>query len=93
MFLNKNTLLILAAVFHAVTAHEIETYDRCINPGDIALTFEDGPNVEYTNKILDLLEEEDVKATFFVNGKNNIETDPNIKVLLLNKNQTLYIHI
>jgi peptidoglycan/xylan/chitin deacetylase (PgdA/CDA1 family) len=36
----------------------------------VALTFDDGPNEPYTSQILDLLEQYDVKATFFVVGKN-----------------------
>lgn len=35
----------------------------------VALTFDDGPHPEFTNKILDLLKEYDVKSTFFVLGK------------------------
>ena len=34
----------------------------------IALTFDDGPSSKYTHEILDLLEEYDAKATFFVLG-------------------------
>lgn len=41
----------------------------CTTPGVIALTFDDGPYT-YTNEILDLLDELDVKATFFVAGNN-----------------------
>ncbi len=33
------------------------------------LTFDDGPTLKATGKILDILKEEDVKATFFVIGK------------------------
>jgi len=36
----------------------------------IALTFDDGPNPQYTPKLLDILKEHDVKASFFVVGKN-----------------------
>jgi len=36
---------------------------------EIALTFDDGPSSKYTPKILDILKENDVKATFFVLGK------------------------
>jgi peptidoglycan/xylan/chitin deacetylase (PgdA/CDA1 family) len=36
---------------------------------EIALTFDDGPNSKYTPKILDILRDNDVKATFFVLGK------------------------
>jgi peptidoglycan/xylan/chitin deacetylase (PgdA/CDA1 family) len=38
--------------------------------GLVCLTFDDGPNPESTPKILDLLEELDVKATFFLTGRN-----------------------
>ncbi len=34
------------------------------------LTFDDGPDPRYTNKLLDVLREEEVKATFFVVGEN-----------------------
>ena len=34
------------------------------------LTFDDGPTLKSTPKILDILSEEDVKATFFVVGKH-----------------------
>lgn len=41
------------------------------------LTFDDGPNVSVTPKILDILKAEDVKATFFVIGKH-VEEHPQI---------------
>jgi peptidoglycan/xylan/chitin deacetylase (PgdA/CDA1 family) len=36
----------------------------------IALTFDDGPDIKYTEKILDILSEYGIKATFFVIGVN-----------------------
>lgn len=36
----------------------------------VALTFDDGPHPKYTPEILDILKENDAKATFFVIGKN-----------------------
>ena len=36
----------------------------------IALTFDDGPSAAYTEKLLDVLIERDVHATFFLIGKN-----------------------
>ena len=36
----------------------------------IALTFDDGPHPRYTDEILDILSKYNVKATFFVIGKN-----------------------
>lgn len=43
----------------------------------IALTFDDGPSAGYTAEILDILREYDVKATFFVIGKN-VEAHPDL---------------
>lgn len=40
-----------------------------VKNGTIYLTFDDGPNQGTTNKILDILKEEGVKATFFVTCK------------------------
>ncbi|KAF4456018.1 hypothetical protein F53441_1739 [Fusarium austroafricanum] len=45
------------------------TITTCTTSGVIALTFDDGP-LDYTNEILDLLDERNVKATFFVAGNN-----------------------
>jgi len=36
----------------------------------IAITFDDGPNEPYTSEILDILAKYNVKATFFIIGKN-----------------------
>jgi cellulose synthase/poly-beta-1,6-N-acetylglucosamine synthase-like glycosyltransferase/peptidoglycan/xylan/chitin deacetylase (PgdA/CDA1 family)/spore germination protein YaaH len=40
------------------------------HPGLIALTFDDGPDPEWTPAILDILKQENVSGTFFVIGKN-----------------------
>jgi cellulose synthase/poly-beta-1,6-N-acetylglucosamine synthase-like glycosyltransferase/peptidoglycan/xylan/chitin deacetylase (PgdA/CDA1 family) len=40
------------------------------HPGWIALTFDDGPDPDWTPRILDILKRENVPATFFVIGKN-----------------------
>jgi len=44
-------------------------YD-CVEPGTMALTFDDGPFI-YTDHILDLLDQYNAKATFFMTGINN----------------------
>lgn len=41
----------------------------CIDPGVIYLTFDDGPQAGTTEQILNILKEENVKATFFVTSK------------------------
>ena len=42
-------------------------------PRMLALTFDDGPDPDWTPKILDILEHEHVPATFFVIGENALE--------------------
>ncbi|KAJ3337856.1 chitin deacetylase [Gonapodya sp. JEL0774] len=44
-------------------------FNSCNQPGVVAITFDDGP-FAYTPALLDLLDREGVKATFFVNGRN-----------------------
>ncbi|HEU5352740.1 MAG TPA: polysaccharide deacetylase family protein [Terracidiphilus sp.] len=38
-------------------------------PGELALTFDDGPNPAHTPRLLDILAEHDVRATFFLIGR------------------------
>jgi len=53
---------------HLPSSYVIQrTGDR---PGLIALTFDDGPDPRWTPRILDILKQENVPATFFVIGKN-----------------------
>lgn len=47
------------------------------NHPHVALTFDDGPNPDFTNKILDILKEKEVKAAFFMVGKH-IEKYPEV---------------
>lgn len=52
----------------------VSEYDKVI-----ALTFDDGPNTTTTNEILDVLEEYDARATFFLIG-NNINDESAVSV-------------
>lgn len=53
-----------ARLSFAVPAH---TYaDEFLSEKKVYLTFDDGPSTKVTNRILDILQEENVKATFFV---------------------------
>jgi peptidoglycan/xylan/chitin deacetylase (PgdA/CDA1 family) len=50
----------------------------CTQPGTVAITFDDGPNI-YTGQVLDRLAEYGFKATFFIcgdNGHGAIDADP-----------------
>lgn len=46
-------------------------------PGELALTFDDGPNPAWTPKLLDVLAENDVRATFFLLG-SHAEAEPDL---------------
>ncbi|HRH42156.1 MAG TPA: glycosyltransferase [Pyrinomonadaceae bacterium] len=47
--------------------------------GKIVLTFDDGPDPEWTPKILDILKEKGIKATFFIIGENGQENPELVK--------------
>ena len=54
-----------------VIVPEKAVYNSCNVEGmSIAITFDDGPNPELTPRLLDMLKERGIKATFFVVGKN-----------------------
>ncbi|KAG7146576.1 Chitin deacetylase like protein [Verticillium longisporum] len=46
-----------------------QTLYSCVNPGQVALTYDDGPYT-FTSSLLDVLDEEGVTATFFLTGSN-----------------------
>ncbi|KAF2022554.1 glycoside hydrolase/deacetylase [Setomelanomma holmii] len=43
---------------------------RCVTPGTVALTFDDGPQTKFTDHILDVFKSYNAKATFFMTGNN-----------------------
>jgi len=62
-------------------------YCDCIEPGLVALTFDDGPTLE-TGDVLQILNTLHVNVTFFVNGYNiNNETEDIIKLAYLSGHQ------
>lgn len=71
------TLVSLAVLASYVSAMPLvkrapaTVYSKCKEPGTFALTFDDGP-YKYTPQLLKLLNDNDVKATFFINGKNYV---------------------
>ena len=68
------TLTLLFAVWQFAQAHsEVKSCFSFADSAEIKeiyLTFDDGPTDRITPKILDVLDEENVKATFFIIGKN-----------------------
>ena len=70
------TVLAIALViglWMLTNARSFQTFGRLVNRVEtprkiVALTFDDGPTTEVTRPLLDLLEKEQVRATFFVTG-------------------------
>lgn len=72
----------LILLYIAVTRHRMNYFYHSINSGNengISLTFDDGPNTEFTEKALSILEKYNVKATFFIIGKNIKENEALLK--------------
>jgi cellulose synthase/poly-beta-1,6-N-acetylglucosamine synthase-like glycosyltransferase/peptidoglycan/xylan/chitin deacetylase (PgdA/CDA1 family) len=61
------------------------------HPGWIALTFDDGPDQRWTPRILDILKQENVPATFFVMGKNG-QANPDLLRREVNEGHELGNH-
>lgn len=71
--LKDNHVIAIELTSKSIISEEFDEKIRELTKGEekvAYLTFDDGPNKVITPKILDILEKEDVKATFFVIGKN-----------------------
>lgn len=65
--------------------------NKNISKNQISITFDDGPNPEFTPRILDLLSQHNAKATFFCIGKH-IETHPEIFKQIISEGHTIGNH-
>jgi len=85
----KNSLLFVGLSLVSIQSAiaELPTHKTCNNPGEIALTFDDGPDLTNTEKVLDILKRENIKATFFVNGRNCVDVRNNVKAQNLIKRE------
>ncbi|WP_053978223.1 polysaccharide deacetylase family protein [Mangrovimonas xylaniphaga] len=73
--------------------YHITSINFCSKPSknQIAITFDDGPNPEFTPRVLDLLEAHKAKATFFCIGKH-IASYPEIFQRILDEGHTVGNH-
>lgn len=69
-------------------AKGIELY---LNPKTMYLTFDDGPSEEYTDMVLDVLAERNIKATFFVIGEY-VRKYPETARRIVEEGHTIGIH-
>ncbi|MEI8237853.1 MAG: polysaccharide deacetylase family protein, partial [Actinomycetota bacterium] len=54
---------------------------RTPGPGEVALTFDDGPRPPYTNQVISILQHEHVPATFFVVGSVAVEHPDTLRLM------------
>lgn len=66
-------------------------YKGPINKKMAALTFDDGPDIIYTPKILDILNEKKIKATFFVIGQQ-VRYQPEMLKRIINEGHEIGNH-
>lgn len=65
--------------------------DLYFHPKTMYLTFDDGPYVENTDRVLEVLKERNIKATFFLVGEN-VERNPNMARRIAEEGHTIGIH-
>ena len=65
-------MLVFVFALYSFAQGELKCVYKCAETDEkvIALTFDDGPSAKYTEEILDILDENGAKATFFVIGEN-----------------------
>ncbi len=61
------------------------------HPKTMYLTFDDGPSVENTQRVLDILRDRDIKATFFLVGEN-VRQHPEMARQIVAEGHTIGIH-
>lgn len=69
-------------------AQGVELY---FHPKTMYLTFDDGPSPENTNRVLDVLKEQNIKATFFLVGEN-VRRYPEVVQRIVEEGHTVGIH-
>lgn len=69
----------------------VKGIDRYLNPKTMYLTFDDGPSEEYTDMVLDILKERNIKATFFVIGEY-VRKYPETAKRIAEEGHTIGIH-
>jgi len=72
------------------TAQRAPVYTSCVNPGQVAFTFDDGPNPATTSKVLDFLKEHNIIGTFFITAQNKERTDSDM-INLINHQESFDI--
>ena len=69
----------------------VQGIDYYFNPKTMYLTFDDGPTKENTERVLDVLKERNIKATFFLIGEN-VRKYPEIAKRIVKEGHSIGVH-
>ena len=84
--------VVRSAPAHAVTSlGQIPGSTASPGPRTVALTFDDGPTPEYTRQILDILDQYQVKATFFLLGQQ-VARNPDLAREIVRRGHSIANH-
>lgn len=87
----ERELLATAEYQEQVAAGIVRGIEYYFHPKTMYLTFDDGPSVENTGRVLEVLRERDIQATFFLVGEN-VEKHPEIARQIVAEGHTVGIH-
>ncbi|MFH1071940.1 MAG: polysaccharide deacetylase family protein [Nanoarchaeota archaeon] len=85
------TVILLTTISSILTHVTLWGSEKAKQEKKISLTFDDGPSPEYTPRILDILKEENVTATFFLIGKN-AEQHPELVRRIVAEGHSIGVH-
>lgn len=84
-------LMVLASIVVAGDA-TAQAQDYCVPQGPrVALTFDDGPWSDFTPKVLEILQEKEVLATFFVVGQR-VRASPGVLLMVHQSGHEIGLH-
>lgn len=74
-----------------IAAGIVQGIEYYFHPKTMYLTFDDGPSEENTSRVLDILKERGIKATFFLIGEN-VRNHPEMAQRIVAEGHTIGIH-
>lgn len=87
----ERSLLLTAEYQEELAAGIADGIELYFHPKTMYLTFDDGPSAENTDKVLDILKERGIKATFFLVGEN-VRRYPEVAKRIAAEGHTIGIH-
>ncbi len=88
---NERNKLVTEEYQEQIASGIVQGIDYYFHPKTMYLTFDDGPSAENTEKVLDILKERDIHATFFLVGEN-VEQNPEIARRIVEEGHTIGIY-